>query len=69
MKLLKELFLLNEAPLEKITPKVTWRVNGDKSHTLRVDYGNDKVYVHSNKDKRVLEKMLRDRYGPAEFMK
>lgn len=53
---------------EEVTPKITWKTNGDGSFTLRVDYGNDRVYVHTNKNRKVLEQMIKDRYGPRKFV-
>lgn len=50
-----------------ITPTVKYRVNGDGSYTVRVDYGNGKVFVHSNKSKAALEKIVKEKYGPKVF--
>lgn len=52
---------------EAITPKITWRTNGDGSTTVRIEYRPDKVYVHSNKKREALEKIVKDRYGPKTF--
>lgn len=52
-----------------VTPKITWRTNGDKSYTVRIDYGNDRVYVHTNKNRSALEAIVKDRYGPRHFSK
>lgn len=64
MKFLKELL----EQQEEVTPEVKWKTNGDGSFTIRVDYGNDRVYVHTNKDRKVLERMIKDRYGPRKFV-
>lgn len=52
---------------EPITPKVSWKENGDKSYTVRVEYRPDKVYVHTNKKREVLQAIVKDRYGPKTF--
>lgn len=52
---------------DPITPKITWKTNGDKSYTVRIEYAPDKVYVHTNKDHRALEKLVKERYGPRKF--
>lgn len=49
---------------EKPTPpEIKWRTNGDGSFTVRVDYGNDRVFVHTNKNRKVLEQIVKDRYS------
>ena len=53
---------------EPIVPKITWRTNGDKSYTVRIEYTPDKVFVHSNKNPEVLKKLIADRYGPKVFV-
>ena len=58
---------LNEIFGEPITPKITWRQLGDKSWTVRIEYDADHVYVHTNKKRDVLEKIVKDRYGPRSF--
>ena len=69
IKQLDAIEINKHAPLkeELITPNITWRVNGDKSHTVRVEYTPEKVFVHTNKQRSVLEKIVKDRYGPATF--
>lgn len=52
---------------QPVTPEIKYRESGDKSWTVRIDYGNGRVYVHTNKDKRALEKIVRERYGPKVF--
>lgn len=64
MKFLKELL----EQQKEVTPEIKWKTNGDGSFTIRVDYGNDRVYVHTNKDRKVLERMIKDRYGPRKFV-
>lgn len=51
-----------------LTPKITWRTNGDGSFTIRVEYAPDKVYVHTNKVRKVLEQLIKDRYGPRNYL-
>lgn len=63
MKLLKDIL---ESEDKLVTPEVKWKTNGDGSYTVRVDYGNDRVFVHTNKKREVLEKILKDRYGPRK---
>jgi hypothetical protein len=48
-------------------PTVTYREAGDGSWTVKVDYGNGKVFVHTNKKKAALEKLVSDRYGSKTF--
>lgn len=58
--------ILNETELT--SPKITWRINGDKSYTVRIEYSPEKVFVHTNKNKTVLQKIVNDRYKPAKFV-
>lgn len=51
-----------------ITPKVQWRTNGDGSYTVRIEYTPEKVYVHTNKNLKLLQKLVADRYGPKTFV-
>lgn len=53
---------------ELIAPKITWRQNGDMSWNVRVDYGNDRVFVHTNKNKKALEKLVNTRYKTRTFV-
>jgi hypothetical protein len=53
---------------DPITPKITWKTNGDKSFTVRIEYTPEKVYVHTNKKREVLEQIVKDRYGPKTFV-
>lgn len=64
MKFLKELL-----ESEEVTPEVKWRTNGDKSYTVRIDYGNDRVFVHTNKNLKVLQDLVKERYGTKKFVK
>jgi hypothetical protein len=57
--------ILNE---DAITPTIKWRTNGDGSSTIRVQYTPDKVYIHTNKNPEVLQKLIADRYGPKTFV-
>jgi hypothetical protein len=43
-------------------PVITYRTNGDGSTTARIVLPNGNVEVHSNKNRRVLEKLVHDRY-------
>ncbi len=43
-------------------PTVAYRQNGDGTYTVRVVAPNGKVFVHTNRDKRALEKIVRERY-------
>lgn len=53
---------------DPITPEIKYSERGDKSWSVRIDYGNGKVYVHSNKNKKALEKIVKERYGPKKFV-
>ena len=59
--------LTESASPNAVTPEVKYRQSGDGSWTVRVDYGNDRVYVHTNKKRDALEKIVKDRYGPRTF--
>lgn len=48
-------------------PKITWRTNGDGSFTVRIEYGPDKVYVHTNKNRKVLQDLVAKRYAPRNW--
>lgn len=52
---------------ELITPKVTWKTMSDGSNVVRIEYREDKVFVHTNKNRSVLEKLVKERYGPKRF--
>lgn len=54
---------------EPITPKVQYKQHSDGGWTVRVEYRPDKVYVHVNKSRSALEKIVKDRYGPKVFWK
>lgn len=56
------------AESDLITPTTTWRKVGDGSWVVRVDYGNDRVFVHTNRKREALEKIVKDRYGPRKFV-
>ena len=43
-------------------PKVTYKVNGDDSFTVRIVMPNGRIIVHTNKNRRILEKLVKDRY-------
>lgn len=60
----KDLFVESE----EIKPEIKYRQNGDKSWTVRVDYGNGKVYTHTNKKREPLEKLVKEKYGPRKFV-
>lgn len=50
-----------------ITPVITWRQSGDKAWIIKVVYDEDHIYVHSNKNRKVLEKLIKDRFYPKYF--
>ena len=56
---LKDIF---EGEVEKPV-SYKWRQNGDGSHTVRIEYKNGTVRVHTNKNKQVLVKLVKERYG------
>ncbi len=49
-------------------PSITFRTNGDNSFTMKVDYGNGKVYVHTNKKLKALQDLITARYGARNFV-
>ena len=53
---------------EEVKPEVKYRQNGDKSWTVRVDYGNGKVYTHTNKRRQALVDLVKEKYGPRKFV-
>lgn len=53
---------------EPITPKIEYSRTGDGGWAVRVEYRPDKVYVHINKKLQILEKLVKDRYGPKVFV-
>ena len=58
-----------EQLFEELDPIIKWKQNGDKSWTVRIQYGDDKVYVHTNKKRDALEKIVKERYGKKTFVK
>lgn len=50
-----------------LTPKITYRTNGDKSFTVRIEYTPELVYVHTNFKLRVLQDLVKSRYGPRTY--
>lgn len=42
--------------------KITWRQNGDGSWTARIER-DGRVFVHTNKNKATLEKLVNSRYS------
>ena len=53
---------------EPITPSVKWKTNGDGSHTVRIEYTPEKVFVHTSKNLDALRKLVKDKYGPKTFV-
>lgn len=43
--------------------KITYRENGDKSWTVRIETPEGKIYVHTNKKRSELEKIVKARYN------
>lgn len=43
-------------------PTVTYKQLGDGSWSARIVAPSGKIYVHTNRDRRVLEKLVKERY-------
>lgn len=52
-----------EMPKKEKPTSIKYRVNGDGSHSVRIEYSPEKVVVHSNKKKEALEKIVRERHS------
>lgn len=52
-----------EVSAEKAEPSVKYHKHGDGSWTARVEYPDGRVFVHTNKDRGKLAKLISDRFG------
>lgn len=65
--------LLSETPPSGIDEDkivdIKYRVNGDKSHTARIEFESGRVNAHTNKNITTLRKLVNDRYKSGTFYK
>jgi hypothetical protein len=66
--MLKVSRILTATQNELITPSVKYRQLGDGAWLVRIEYTPEHIFIHSNKKRQVLEKIVKDRYGPAKFI-